>query len=53
MPNANSAAGSATAGREISSKRIFDAPRKLVWKAWTHPEHMPDRVYYNHEGIRF
>jgi uncharacterized protein YndB with AHSA1/START domain len=20
--------------------RVFDAPRELVWKAWTHPEHV-------------
>jgi uncharacterized protein YndB with AHSA1/START domain len=24
---------------EIVITRIFDAPRKLVWKAWTEPEH--------------
>lgn len=25
---------------EIVITRIFDAPRALVWKAWTHPEHL-------------
>jgi len=25
---------------EITIIRIFDAPRELVWKAWTEPEHM-------------
>jgi uncharacterized protein YndB with AHSA1/START domain len=26
-------------GREVTIRRIFDAPRDLVWKAWTEPEH--------------
>src|SRR5690349_8177887 len=26
--------------REIFAERIFDAPRKLVWKAWTEPERL-------------
>ena len=25
--------------REIIISRVFDAPRKLVWEAWTDPEH--------------
>ena len=29
-----------TADREISSTRIFDAPRDLVFKMWTDPEHI-------------
>jgi uncharacterized protein YndB with AHSA1/START domain len=29
--------GAATA-REITITRIFDAPREVVWKAWTEPE---------------
>ena len=29
-----------TAEREISSTRIFDAPRQLVWAAWTDPHHL-------------
>jgi uncharacterized protein YndB with AHSA1/START domain len=29
-----------TAGREIVVSRIFDAPRELVWEAWTNPEHV-------------
>lgn len=40
MANANSAAVSATADREISTERIFDAPRQLVWKVWTDPRHI-------------
>lgn len=26
---------------EIAIRRAFDAPRQLVWDAWTSPEHMP------------
>lgn len=26
--------------REIVATRVFDAPRDLVWKAWTDPEHV-------------
>lgn len=33
-------AASQTADREISTERIFDAPRSLVWQAWTAPEHI-------------
>jgi uncharacterized protein YndB with AHSA1/START domain len=31
---------SSTADREISTTRVFDAPRELVWKMWTDPEHL-------------
>ena len=27
--------------REIAMTRVFDAPRRLVWEAWTSPEHLP------------
>lgn len=27
--------------REFASTRTFDAPRELVWKAWTSAEHVP------------
>jgi uncharacterized protein YndB with AHSA1/START domain/dihydrofolate reductase len=27
-------------GSEIVIARVFDAPRELVWKAWTDPEHL-------------
>jgi uncharacterized protein YndB with AHSA1/START domain len=27
--------------REIAMTRVFDAPRRLVWAAWTDPEHVP------------
>jgi len=29
-----------TAEREITITRVFDAPRELVFKAWTDPEHV-------------
>jgi uncharacterized protein YndB with AHSA1/START domain len=25
---------------ELNITRVFEAPRELVWKAWTDPEHM-------------
>ena len=31
-----------TADREILVTRTFDAPRELVWKAWTDPKHIAD-----------
>jgi uncharacterized protein YndB with AHSA1/START domain len=27
--------------REVVMTRVFDAPRSLVWEAWTNPEHVP------------
>ncbi len=27
--------------REAALTRVFDAPRELVWEAWTSPEHVP------------
>jgi uncharacterized protein YndB with AHSA1/START domain len=30
----------ATAQHELHITRVFDAPRELVWKVWTDPEHM-------------
>lgn len=29
-----------TADREIATSRVFDAPRELVWKVWTDPNHI-------------
>jgi uncharacterized protein YndB with AHSA1/START domain len=29
-----------TADREIVLTRVFDAPRELVWEAWTDPKHV-------------
>ncbi len=34
------AEATSTADREISTTRIFDAPRELVWKVWTEPNHI-------------
>lgn len=31
---------SSTVEREIVIERTFDAPRDLVWEAWTNPEHV-------------
>ncbi len=28
--------------RELAATRVFDAPRQLVWDAWTSPEHVPN-----------
>jgi len=28
--------------REIRGTRVFDAPRELVWKVWTEPEHIAE-----------
>jgi uncharacterized protein YndB with AHSA1/START domain len=35
-----SSAAEATPDREIVMTRSFDAPRELVWKAWTDPKHI-------------
>jgi len=37
MIESSPTAGATT--REITITRVFDAPRELVWKAWTEPEH--------------
>jgi uncharacterized protein YndB with AHSA1/START domain len=28
--------------REVVMTRVFDAPRRLVWEAWTNPKHVPN-----------
>ena len=35
-----SSSAESTAGHEVVITRIFDAPRALVFKAWTDPEHL-------------
>jgi uncharacterized protein YndB with AHSA1/START domain len=35
-------AASSTADREIVLTRVFDAPRELVFQAWTDPKHLPN-----------
>ena len=42
-----------TSAREMVITRLFDAPRELVWKVWTNPEHMkhwcgPRQLYATH-----
>src|ERR1041385_6613522 len=34
------AAASAAATNEITATRVFDAPRELVWRMWTDPQHV-------------
>ncbi len=34
------AASGAVTAREITITRVFEAPRELVWKAWTEPERL-------------
>lgn len=46
MPEKNASAGAAAApesetDRELVITRVFDAPRELVFEAWTNPEHLP------------
>ena len=36
----SSSTDTGTTGREIVISRLFNAPRELVWKAWTDPEHV-------------
>ncbi|HUK29664.1 MAG TPA: SRPBCC domain-containing protein [Candidatus Acidoferrum sp.] len=40
MPEKNSSSATQPATREATITRIFDAPRALVFKAWTNPNHM-------------
>ena len=35
-----STSAATTSDREIVITRVFDAPRELVWDAWTKPEHI-------------
>ena len=41
MPPANPASPANTADREIVITRVFDAPRELVFEAFTDPAHLP------------
>jgi uncharacterized protein YndB with AHSA1/START domain len=40
MTQANATAPSNTQDREIIQTRLLDAPRELVFEAWTNPEHV-------------
>jgi len=52
MSGKNSAAmATATlSDREILFTRVFDAPRELVWKAWTEREHV--ERWWGRHGFR-
>lgn len=39
--NASATTYTTPSDREIAMTRVFDAPRRLVWEAWTNPEHLP------------
>lgn len=38
--NRSEGAAEQPAGQELLIARVFDAPRELVWKAWTQPERL-------------
>lgn len=40
MPTKSSPAKKPTTARDLVITRVFDAPRELVWKVWTDPEHI-------------
>jgi uncharacterized protein YndB with AHSA1/START domain len=40
MPESKNHPTDAPTERDLVITRVFDAPRDLVWKAWTEPEHM-------------
>jgi len=46
----NARADVSTAGREIAVARLFDAPRELVWKMYTDPEHIVE--WWGPRGFR-
>ena len=46
---ADTTAAMENAARELLLARVFDAPRKLVFKAWTDPEHVAQ--WYGPEGF--
>lgn len=37
---AGNAAAAESGDRELTITRVFDAPRAMVWKVWTDPDHM-------------
>ena len=41
MAEANKDGATTPTDREIVITRVFDAPRRLVFEAWTNPEHVP------------
>jgi uncharacterized protein YndB with AHSA1/START domain len=49
MITADSPAATSTADREIVLSREYDAPRELVWRAYTDPAHLP--VWWGPNGF--
>jgi len=47
MPVKNSPVS--TSDREIVTTRVFDAPRELVWKAWTDQKHV--EIWWGPKGF--
>jgi uncharacterized protein YndB with AHSA1/START domain len=41
-PDAGTTSFTTPSDREVVITRTFDAPRALVWQAWTSPEHVPN-----------
>ena len=39
MPQTDSSAAATQTNDTVVIERVFDAPRELVWRAWTEPEH--------------
>jgi uncharacterized protein YndB with AHSA1/START domain len=46
----NDSADSGMTRRQMTYTRVFDAPRELVWKAWTEPEQLA--LWWGPRGIR-
>jgi uncharacterized protein YndB with AHSA1/START domain len=42
MSEKTPSSSSPTADREITASRLYDAPRELVWKLWTDPQHLTE-----------
>ncbi len=40
MSDGTSAASEKQTGPELVITRVFDAPRELIWKSWTDPDHL-------------
>ncbi|WP_420128041.1 SRPBCC family protein [Longimicrobium sp.] len=49
MTTADAPAATSTADREIVLSREYDAPRELVWRAYTDPAHLP--VWWGPNGF--
>lgn len=49
MAERKSSAAKLPAGEELVITRVFDAPREIVWKAWTEPERF--KLWWGPEGF--